>query len=170
MQNIVYLCIIMYIFSGFVWEKSRFQCYVNIKLFYKMCASASALWLVTGKYIWSVFLLDDQNYFENSPFDMTFNCTVPWLLYCICLGHFNCGNEADAELTLLLGNPGKGWSALCSMCHQQPQNSDFYIRYNTFFSYRSVHFPPPTKSIMHWPNTTCINAFWWKNHPIKMRG
>lgn len=160
MQNIVYVCIIMHIFLGFAWEKTRFQCYVNIKLFYKMCASASALWLVTGKYILSAFLFDDQKYFENSPCDITFNYTVSWLLSWVCLGHCSCESEADAELTLLLWNPGKWWNVLCSMCHQQPQNTDFCIRNNTLFSYRSINFPPPTKNITHWPNAACIHTFW----------
>lgn len=36
-------------------RKNRFQCYVNIKRSIKMCSSASSLWLVTAKYIISVF-------------------------------------------------------------------------------------------------------------------
>lgn len=158
MQNIVYLCIIMYIFSGFAWEKTRFQCYVNIKLFCKMCASASALWLVTDKYILMFFCSMTRTILKIVL--LILHSTVPWLLYWVCLRLCNCENEADAELTLLLWNPGKGWNVLCSMCHQQPQNTDFYIRNNTLISYSSINFPPLAKSIMHWPNATCIHTFW----------
>lgn len=77
----------------------------------KMCASASSLRLVAGKYIVSVFLFDDQNYLENSHFDIALSS----------LSHDVCTGSVQENATVKM----KQMQNSC-YCYKAPENDAMF--------------------------------------------
>jgi len=153
--------LIMSVFSGFAWEKTRFHCYVNIKCSYKNVFFSIFL-AISCKYILSVFLFDDQNYLENSHFDIALSS----------LSHDFCTGSVQETATVKMKQMQ---NSRC--CYKAPENDAMFsvphaisnakYQNKTLTSqletmqrcHKLLYFPLSTE-IMHWPNITCIHTVW----------
>lgn len=113
-----------------------------------MRASASSLRLVAGKYIFSVFLFDDQNCLKNSHFDIALSS----LSHDICTGSVQ--ENATVKMKQMQNSrycyKAPENDAMFSVPHAIYQNKILTSQLETMKHYhKPLCFPLSTKNIMH---------------------